>query len=100
MGTVLSPDGREVFVSFGRARSVGVIDVKTRKLTRTFEDVGTRPWGIGVSGDGQKVFTANGPSGDVSIIDVATGKVEKRVKTGGSPWGVAVAQAQGRVIPR
>ena len=79
-------------MSFGRAKSVGVIDVATRKLARTFEDVGARPWGIGVSPDGRKIYTANGPSGDVSIVDVATGTVEKRVKVGGSPWGVAVAQ--------
>ena len=92
MGTAMSPDAREVFVSFGRAKSVGVIDVATRKLARTFEDVGARPWGIGVSPDGRKIYTANGPSGDVSIVDVATGTVEKRVKVGGSPWGVAVAQ--------
>ncbi len=92
MGTVLSPDASQVFVSFGRAKSVGVIDVATRKLTRTFEDVGTRPWGIGVSPDGRKIYTANGPSGDVSIIDVASGAVEKKVKVGGSPWGIAVAQ--------
>jgi YVTN family beta-propeller protein len=37
------------------------------------------------------VYTANGPSGDVSIVDIASGKVEARIKTGGSPWGVAVA---------
>jgi YVTN family beta-propeller protein len=45
-----------------------------------------------VSPDGRKIYTANGPSGDVSIIDVASGAVEKKVKVGGSPWGIAVAQ--------
>jgi YVTN family beta-propeller protein len=43
-----------------------------------------------VSADGSKLYSANGPSGDVSIIDVATGKVEKKIATGGSPWGVVV----------
>jgi YVTN family beta-propeller protein len=53
--------------------------------------VGARPWGIGISGDGKKLFTANGPnSADVAIVDVATGQVEKRIATGGSPWGVVV----------
>jgi YVTN family beta-propeller protein len=91
MGAVLSPDGTQLFVSLGRSRAVGVIDVKTRALTKTIMDVGDRPWGIGVSADGHKVYTANGPSGDVSVVDVASGKVEQRIKTGGSPWGVAVA---------
>jgi YVTN family beta-propeller protein len=65
---------------------VAVIDASAKKLVRTIENVGDRPWGIDISSDGAKVFTANGPSGDVSIIDLASGTVEKRVSTGGSPW--------------
>jgi YVTN family beta-propeller protein len=90
MGAVLSPDGKQLYVSLGRAGSLAVIDVVTRKLVRLIEGVGARPWGIGVSPDGKKLYTANGPSGDVSIVDIATGKVDKKVATGGSPWGVAV----------
>ena len=66
MGAVLSPDGREVFVSLGRAKSIAVIDATARKVLRSIEDVGTRPWGIGVSPDGRKLYTANGPSSDVA----------------------------------
>ena len=88
MGVVLSPDGRELYVSLGRARSVAVIDPAARRFVRTIPDVGTRPWGIAVSLDGRKLYTANGPSGDVSVIDVASGKVDRRINTGGSPWGV------------
>jgi YVTN family beta-propeller protein len=90
MGAVLSPDGRKVYVSLGRAKSVAVVDVAGRTVERSIEDVGTRPWGIGVSADGRKLYTANGPSGDVSVIDIATGKVDKQIATGGSPWGVVV----------
>jgi YVTN family beta-propeller protein len=90
MGALLSPDGRQLFVSNGRARSVSVIDVAGRTLTRVIEDVGTRPWGIGLSPDGAKLYTANGPAGDISIVDVASGKVDRRISTGGSPWGIAV----------
>ena len=46
--------------------------------------------GNAVSADGKKLYSANGPSGDVSIVDVASGKVEKKIATGGSPWGVVV----------
>ena len=94
MGAVLSPDGRELFVSNGRGRSVSVIDVATRQVTRTFADVGTRPWGIGISPDGQSVYTANGPSADLSVIDAASGRVTRRIALGGSPWGVAVASGR------
>ena len=93
MGTALAPDGSAVYVSFGRAKSIGIIDVKTRKLTRVIENVGGRPWGIAVSPDGRKLYTANGPSGDVSVVDIASGAVEKQIKVGGSPWGVAVSHA-------
>ena len=90
MGAVLSPDGRQVLVSLGRAKSIAVIDVDTRKLARVIENVGDRPWGIAVSADGRKAYTANGPSGDVSIVDLTTGTVERRISTGGSPWGLVV----------
>jgi YVTN family beta-propeller protein len=43
---------------------------------------------VALNGDGSTLYTANGPSGDVAIVDVASGKVEKKVSTGGSPWGV------------
>ena len=93
MGAVLSPDGTRLFVSNGRAGSVSVIDVATRRLVRTLNEVGQRPWGIGINRAGTKLFTANGPAGDVSIVDVATGAVERRIRLGGSPWGIAVAAA-------
>lgn len=94
MGAVLSPDARTLYVSLGRSRMVGVIDVESRKVVRTIADVGLRPWGIGVSADGRTLFTANGPGGDVSIIDVESGTVRGRVATGGSPWGIAVEGAK------
>jgi YVTN family beta-propeller protein len=79
-----------VYVSLGRARAIAVIDVASRAVTRTIEDVGDRPWGIEVSADGTKVYTANGPSADVATIDLPSGTVERRTATGGSPWGLAI----------
>jgi YVTN family beta-propeller protein len=90
MGAVLSPDGKQLYVSNGRNESVAVVDVASRKVVRMIDDVGARPWGIAVSADGRTLYTANGPSNDVSFIDVASGKVTKRVKVGELPWGVAV----------
>jgi YVTN family beta-propeller protein len=90
MGAVVSPDGRWLFVSTGRGGSVAVIEVAKKQVARFIRDVGARPWGIAVSRDGKRIYTANGPSDDVSIIDVASGTVQKRVKIGGLPWGLAV----------
>jgi YVTN family beta-propeller protein len=92
MGGVLSADGSQLFMSLGRASAVAVIDVASRKLLRTINGVGARPWGVALNADGSKLYTANGPSGDVSIIDLASGKVEKKVSTGGSPWGVVYVE--------
>ena len=77
-------------VSLGRARSVAVIDVATRQLVRTIEDVGARRGASTSALTGKKIYTANGPSGDVSVVDLATGTVERRIATGGSPWGLVV----------
>ncbi len=75
--------------SAGRARLRSSTSPAAR-VTRTIEDVGDRPWGIEVSADGTKVYTANGPSADVAFVDLPTGTVERRIATGGSPWGVAI----------
>jgi YVTN family beta-propeller protein len=93
MGAVMAPDNSQLFVSLGRAKSIAVIDVATKRVARIIEDVGARPWGIGLSTDGKQLYTANGPSGDVSVVDIATGKTEKRIKVEGSPWGIAVKPA-------
>jgi YVTN family beta-propeller protein len=69
-----------------------VIDVASRQVTRTFDDIGARPWGIGISADGTRLYTANGSSGDVSVVDASTGKVVSRIAVGGSPWGIVVSR--------
>jgi YVTN family beta-propeller protein len=94
MGAVMSPDGRFVYVTLGRAKSIAVLDAAKRQYVRSIEDVGTRPWGIAVSADGRKLYTANGPSADVAVVDAERGTVESRITTGGSPWGVAIAAPQ------
>lgn len=92
MGAVASPDGRYVYVTTGRGKTVVTLDTATDKPTSSME-VGPRPWGIAISPDGQTLYTANGPSNDVSIVDVATGTVTTRIKVGDSPWGVVFAPA-------
>jgi YVTN family beta-propeller protein len=64
--------------------------VATRKQVRSIDGIGDRPWGIALSPDGTRVYSANGTSGDLSIVNLATGNVDRRVHTGGLPWGVVV----------
>ena len=94
MGLVISPDGKELYVSLGRGEAVAVVDVATHKVEGLIDGVGPRPWGIAVSADGETIYTANGPSNDVSVIDVSSAKVEKQIKVGGLPWGLALAPAR------
>jgi YVTN family beta-propeller protein len=92
MGTVLSPDGKWLYVTTGRGGSVAIVDVAARKQVRSIDGAGDRPWGVVTSADGAFVYTANGTSHDVSIINVATGNVDRRITTGGLPWGIALTR--------
>jgi YVTN family beta-propeller protein len=90
MGSAISPDDREVYVTTGRGNHVIVLDTASGTIVATIP-VGTRPWGIARSPDGALLFTANGGSDDVSVIDVTERREISRVKVGAGPWGVAVA---------
>jgi YVTN family beta-propeller protein len=89
MGTAISNEGNELYVSTGRGNSVAVIDTVKNNVVATIP-VGARVWGIALSPDGKKLYTANGASDDVSVIDVVARKEIKRVKVGAGPWGIAV----------
>ena len=86
MGGVASHDGKFVYMSTGRGKTVAIIDVEQNRHVGSIE-AGDRPWGIAISTDDKWLFTANGPSHDVSIIDVSRRTVKARVKAGEGPWG-------------
>ena len=87
MGLAMTKDGKKLYISTGRGKSVAVLDTATEKILATFE-VGQRPWGLALSPDEKLLFTANGPSNDVSVVDVATQTVLRKIKAGEKPWGV------------
>lgn len=91
MGVEGSPDGKHVFVTTGRGRTLVILDAATNKEVGAV-DVGVRPWGLAVAPDGRTVFTANGQSNDVSFVDVERRAVIARVATGDRPWGVAIVR--------
>ena len=92
MGTLMSRDGKRLFVTTGRAGTVCVLDPSDGKVLHTIK-VGQRPWGLNLTPDGKKLFVANGPSDDVSVIDVDAAKEVGRIKAGKSPWGVVIVPA-------
>jgi YVTN family beta-propeller protein len=89
MTVKVSPDGKKVYASTGRAGTVCVLDSASGQVLNTIK-VGTRPWGIVISPDGKRLFSANGPSDDISVVDLATEKEITRIKSPGSPWGVVL----------
>ena len=91
MGTAISHDGSEVYVTTGRGNSVIVIDTKRDEVAATIP-VGGRVWGIVLSPDGNQLFTANGATNDISVVDVKARKETERIKVGDGPWGVAVGR--------
>src|SRR5262249_22432051 len=93
MGVTLSPDGRMLYVTAGRGRSLFVLDAASGRILRTIADVGARPWGVAVTPDGSKLYTAHGPSNDVSVLDAATLAIRRRIPVGRSPWGLAIDSA-------
>ena len=107
MGTTISGDGKELYVSTGRGNAVAVIDTQKADAQRspllsargegegeesivTMIPVGNRDWGIALDPGGTKLYTANGASNDVSVVDLKTRKELRRVKVGDGPWGVAI----------
>jgi YVTN family beta-propeller protein len=86
MGTAMAPDGKHVYVSIGRSRTVLIVDTRTNRIVESSE-AGPRPSGIGLSPDATTLYTANGPSNDMSVIDVASQRVTSRIPFGKSPWG-------------
>jgi len=93
MKVKVSPDGRRVYTSNGRAGTVSVFDAHTYQLIHTIK-VGRRPWGLAFSPDGRYLFTANGPSNDVSVVDLRADKEIARIKAGASPWGITVVSSE------
>lgn len=89
MSVKVSPDGKKIYVSNGRAATVSVLDGHTYELLNSIK-VGTRPWGMVMSPDGKYLYTANGPSNDVSVIDLHSETEIARLKAGDSPWGIAI----------
>jgi len=93
-GIVISPDGTELYIAGGRGNCVGVLETRTRSLTKVIP-VGERNWGIAISSDGRKLYTANGLSNNLSIIDTSAKSVTNTVSLGDGPWGIAIVQDRG-----
>ena len=80
-GIVLSPDGRQIYVTNSWSDTVSVIDVATLRTVRTLP-TGFEPTGIVSDRSGETLYVANRLSSDISVIDVSTGQEIKRLLAG------------------
>ena len=90
-GIRFTPDGKTAIVALGRADSIAVVDVPTRKV-RGYVKVGDRPWHLAITPDGTRAIVANGASDSVSFVDIAAMQVTATIPAGGGPWGVALGR--------
>jgi YVTN family beta-propeller protein len=69
---------------------IGVVDVATRKLVRTFPS-GQDPESFDLSTDGRLLYVSNEETAEMSILDLGTGVIRTRVKVGDEPEGVTTS---------
>ncbi|MFE9727656.1 YncE family protein [Streptomyces sp. NPDC005794] len=92
-GLAVTPDGKELYVSYsqGKRDGVAVVDVKKKAVTDTVP-MDDSSWGITVSPDGAYAYVVQGlqPS-TFTVIDTASKKIMENLPVKGSPFSVAVA---------
>jgi YVTN family beta-propeller protein len=69
---------------------VGVIDLDTLSLAKTYDVGKDGPRGLSLNKEGTRLYVANKATSDLSEIDTSTGKVVRRVKIGKNPEFVRV----------
>ena len=89
VGMALSPDGKTVWVTLGRANHVAEVDKASRQVRNTIL-VGKRAWGVAVHPDGKTVYVTNGLSDDMTLVDTDAGKAVRSVAAGRAPHSVLV----------
>jgi YVTN family beta-propeller protein len=82
--TVLSRDGRKLFVSNWSSESVSVIDTETNRVIRTLH-VGMNPNDMKLSADG-RLFVACSNDNSIHVIDTKTLEVVERLSTTLTPF--------------
>ena len=114
-GIKLSRDGKRLFVALSgspiagpgvdesklppadrAADGVGVIDVESRTLVRTYPS-GQDPESFDLSPDGRTLYVSNEETAEMSVLDLEGGTITKRVPVCDEPEGVTVSP-DGRVV--
>ena len=89
--SILSPDGKTLYVSNFKRSSVMAIDLEKKSIASEIK-VGKHPKVMAISPDGKRLFTANWATNDVTELDLATGNVVRTLKTGVHPRGMVLTK--------
>ncbi|NTU72074.1 MAG: YncE family protein [Coriobacteriia bacterium] len=89
--------GTRAYASQMQSHRVYEIDVKARRLLRTFNTKSSWTKVILLSPDEKKLYAANWSGDDVSVISLKSGKVLRRIKTADTPRGL-YATADGKKL--
>jgi len=90
---VIAPRRGEVYVIDEVSQTVGVIDVRTRKLVQRFQ-AGNTPRAIAITPDERKLYVANqqpAPQGTISVIDLSSRQTKKSISGVNCPESLAVS---------
>lgn len=88
-GLAFGPGDRELWVTCEVDQVVMVVDVKNRKVLRTYPTGQDVTHMIVLTPDGRQAFTANMGSNTVTVIDSRTGKVSQ-IQVGDGPEGIDI----------
>jgi YVTN family beta-propeller protein len=89
-GFDVTPDGKELWAAGSRDGSVSVIDIATKRVTRTFNVQTKRSNRLRFTPDGRLVLISDLDAGDLLILERETRKDLKRIKLGSQPAGILI----------
>lgn len=89
---IFSPDSKLLYVSNFNGNNVKIVDVATKKVTKTV-DVGLRPKITILSKDGSKMMVGNWDSFRADIYDTKDFKLLYKLKAGEHPRGIALTNS-------
>lgn len=87
-GFDVSPDGKEIWTANAQDGTVSIIDIATKKVTRTLNANVKGANRLKFTLDGKLVFVSSLSSGDLTILNASTGNDAKRVKIGHGAAGI------------
>lgn len=85
---VFSKDGSKAYASQMETAKVFEIDVKTRKVSRSFKTQSAWTKVVALSRDERTLYAANWSGDDVSEIDLESGKLRRRIPVADTPRGL------------